>query len=112
MRIRLILFFLFVSAHTSYAQQITYYKDIEPVIHTNCVPCHHPDKAAPFSLLTYNDVAKRVSFIKDVVQSRYMPPWKADNKYVHFVNDRSLSRKDIDLIIKWIDTNAGEGKKP
>jgi hypothetical protein len=111
MRIKLILFFLCI-AYISGAQQITYYKDIEPIIHTNCAPCHRPDKAAPFSLLTYNDVAKRVSFIKDVVQSRYMPPWRADNNYVHFVNDRSLSQKDIDLIIKWIDDKAPEGKKP
>jgi hypothetical protein len=111
MRINLALFFLFI-VYTSSAQQITYYKDIEPIIHTNCAPCHRPDKAAPFSLLTYDDVAKRVSFIKDVVQSRYMPPWRADNKYVHFVNDRSLPQKDIDLIVKWIDDKAPAGKKP
>ncbi len=111
MRIMLSLFFL-VTVQCLYAQQITYYKDIEPIIHTNCAPCHRPDKAAPFSLLTYEDVSKRVSFIKDVVQSRFMPPWKADNKYVHFVNDRSLSQKDIDLIVKWIDNKAPEGKKP
>jgi hypothetical protein len=111
MRIMLSLFFL-VTVQCLYAQQITYYKDIESIIHTNCAPCHRPDKAAPFSLLTYEDVSKRVSFIKDVVQSRFMPPWKADNKYVHFVNDRSLSQKDIDLIVKWIDNKAPEGKKP
>ena len=64
MRIMLSLFFL-ITVQYLYAQQITYYKDIEPIIHTNCAPCHRPDKAAPFSLLTYEDVAKRVSFIKD-----------------------------------------------
>ena len=106
------LFFLFFIVGVSHAQNITYYKDIQPIIQTNCTPCHRPDKAAPFSLLTYEDVSKRVSFIKDVVQSRFMPPWKADNKYVHFVNDRSLSQKEIDLIVKWIDNKAPEGKKP
>src|SRR5678809_1295262 len=112
MRISQILFFLISTINSIYAQQITYYKDIEPIIHTNCAPCHRPDKAAPFSLLTYDDVAKRASFIRDVVQSKFMPPWRADNKYVHFVNDRSLSQKDIDLIVKWIDNKAPEGKKP
>ena len=81
------------------AQTVTLYKDIQSIIQTNCAPCHRPGKAAPFSLLTYDDVAKRASFIKEVVQSKYMPPWKADNKYVHFINDRSLSQKDIDLIV-------------
>ena len=110
MRIMLILLLFFTIVQRSYAQEITYYKDIQPVIQAKCASCHKPDKAAPFPLLTYEDVAKRVSFIKEVVQSRYMPPWKADNKYVHFVNDRSLSQKDIDLIVKWIDNKAPEGK--
>ena len=93
-----------------FSQQITYYKDIEPLIRSKCVACHRPNEGAPFSLLSYNDVAKRASFIKDVVSQRYMPPWKPDNKYVHFANDRSLAQKDIDLIVKWIDDKAPEGK--
>src|SRR4051794_3754321 len=91
------------------AQQLTYYKDIEPLIRKNCISCHRPDEAAPFSLLTYNDVGKRARFIKDVVNQRYMPPWRADNKYVHFANDRSMSQKDIDLLVKWVDDKAPEG---
>jgi hypothetical protein len=91
------------------AQQITYYDDIEPIIIKNCAPCHRPNEAAPFSLLTYPDVAKRASFIKDVVSQRYMPPWRADNKYVHFANDRSLAQTDIDKIVKWVDDKAPEG---
>jgi len=92
------------------AQEITWYKDIQPLIISKCSNCHKPGEAAPFSLLTYDDVARRTSFIKDVVQSRYMPPWRADNKYVHFANDRSLQQKDIDLIVKWINNKAPEGK--
>ncbi|SFP73988.1 c-type cytochrome [Parafilimonas terrae] len=93
------------------AQKITYYEDVQPIIQANCAPCHQPGKAAPFSLLTYDDVAKRATFIKKVVQSRYMPPWKADNSYVHFVNDRSLTQQQIDLISEWADNKAPEGKK-
>src|SRR5690349_23624126 len=81
-----------VSAHT---QEITFIKDIAPIIQSKCAPCHKPGEAAPFSLLTYEDVAKRASFIKDVVQKKYMPPWKADNHYVSYANDRSLSNTEI-----------------
>src|SRR3974390_393111 len=105
-----ILFFLLIAfAFTSVAQDLTYYKDIEPIIQTKCSGCHKPGESAPFSLLTYDDVAKRVSFIKDVVQKKYMPPWKADNNYVHFANDRSLTEKEINTIVKWIDDKAPEG---
>jgi len=93
------------------AQELTWYKDIQPIFMKNCAPCHQPGEAGPFSLLSYQDVAKRASFIKDVVQSRYMPPWKADNSYVHFANDRSLAQGDIDKIIKWVDNKTPAGKQ-
>jgi len=110
MRVMLGLFFFIVLHNCCKAQQVTFYKDVQPIIQTKCSPCHKPDKAAPFSLLTYDDVAKRASFIKEVVQSKFMPPWKADNKYVHFVNDRSLTQKEINLIVSWIDNKVPEGK--
>jgi hypothetical protein len=91
------------------AQTITYYNTIQAIIQTKCTPCHRHDEAAPFVLLSYEDVAKRASFIKDVVETNYMPPWKADNKYVHFVNDRSLTPKERDLLIQWIKDKAPEG---
>lgn len=100
-----------MKATTLIAQQVTYYKDIAPVVQLRCAPCHHPGGGAPFSLLTYSDLARRTSFIRDVVQTRYMPPWRADNNYVHFANDRSLPQEEIDLLVKWIDNKAPEGKK-
>ncbi|WP_153799900.1 c-type cytochrome [Foetidibacter luteolus] len=107
----LVISFLLVCATSILAQEVTYYKDVQPIIAGKCAPCHRPGEAGPFSLLTYDDVARRASFIKDVVQSRYMPPWRADNKYVHFANDRSLSQKEIDVIVKWVNNKAPEGKQ-
>lgn len=101
-------FILFYSAAVC-GQELTFEKDIAPIIHTSCSPCHRPEEAGPFSLITYEDVAKRTSFIKDVVQSRYMPPWKADNSYVSYCNDRSLSNEEIGKIVKWIDNKAPRG---
>ncbi|WP_206367842.1 c-type cytochrome [Sphingobacterium chungjuense] len=89
----------------------TYVKDVEPIIQSKCVSCHRDGEAAPFPLVTYDDVAKRATFIKEVVKSRYMPPWKADNEYVHFDNDRSLSEKEIRTIVSWVDAGAKEGKR-
>src|SRR5688500_7524465 len=82
----------------NYAQEVTFIKDIAPIIQTRCTPCHKPGETAPFSLITYEDVVKRASFIKKVVQEKYMPPWKADNNYVHYANDSSLSIIEIDKI--------------
>ncbi len=97
-------------AISSIAQSLTYVKDIEPIITLNCTPCHKPGEAGPFTLTSYQDVAKRAKFIKEVVQSGYMPPWKADNGYVHFANDRSLSEADKNKIISWVENGAPQGQ--
>lgn len=101
----------FINAGALTAQDVTYYRDIAPLIQNKCASCHHEGGGAPFSLLSYEDVSKRASFIKDVVKSRYMPPWKPDNSYVHFANDRSLSQNEIDLIVKWVDNKKPKGKE-
>ena len=93
-----------------HAQQVTYYKDVQRIVLSKCAPCHRPDESAPFSLLEYIDVKKRASFISEVVSSGYMPPWKPDNRYVHFANDRSLTTEEKNIILKWVKTGAQEGK--
>jgi hypothetical protein len=97
-------------ALAAYAQEPTYHKDIGPIILSHCAPCHQPGEAAPFPLLTYEDVAKRATFIKKVVQSHYMPPWRADGSYSHFANERTLTDAQIALITRWIDNKTPEGK--
>ena len=38
-----------------------------------------------------------------------MPPWLADPRYGHFMNDVSLQQRDIDAIVAWADAGAPEG---
>ena len=93
------------------AQQLNFNEHIAPIIHANCSPCHRPGEAGPFSLITYEDVSKRGSFIKKVIETGFMPPWRPDNSFVHFANDRSLSNDEKKKIVDWIDAQMPEGKK-
>jgi hypothetical protein len=111
MRIFLILLF-FLSVISLNAQTITFNKDIAPIIESKCVSCHKPGESAPFNLLTYEDVAKRASFVSKVVASKYMPPWKADDHYAAFANNRSLSDEQIKKITEWVKDGAPKGDKP
>ncbi len=106
---RLPVFLLCLLSFGAGAQAPTYYRDIQPIIQARCVSCHKPGESTPFSLLTYDDAAKRASFIKQVVQQKFMPPWKADNQYVHFANDRSLTSQEISQIVRWVDAKAPAG---
>jgi hypothetical protein len=95
--------------HTATAQQITWNQHIAPLIHRSCTPCHREGEAAPFSLVSYEDVAKRAAFIKKVTQNRYMPPWKPDPHYSTFNNERRLTDEQIAMIADWADHNMPKG---
>jgi hypothetical protein len=85
---------------------------VQRIILTRCAGCHRPGEAAPFPLLTYEDIAKRATFIKKVVASSYMPPWKADPHYGTFANDRSLRPEERETILRWVDAGAPRGAGP
>jgi hypothetical protein len=64
---------------------------------------------APFSLLTYQDTAKRASLIATITKARVMPPWKAEPGYGDFRDVRRLSDEQIALIQQWAGNGAPEG---
>ena len=94
---------------TGYAQQPVTYRTVEPIFLNKCAPCHRPGDAAPFSLMSYDDVSKRTSFIKDVITRGYMPPWRADVHYRDFGNNRMLTEQEKQLLRQWIDQKAPKG---
>lgn len=99
-----------LAADTSTAStNITFNKQILPILQEHCQGCHRPGQIAPMSFLTYQSVRPWAKAIKAAVVGRKMPPWNADPQYGHFRNDRSLKLSDIDLIAKWADDGAVEG---
>lgn len=88
---------------------VTFTKDVAPIIYENCAGCHRPGEIAPMSLLTYRQARPWAKSIREKVLDRSMPPWHADPAHGKFKNDRSLSKKEIDTIVKWVDTGAKEG---
>jgi mono/diheme cytochrome c family protein len=87
----------------------TYNKDIAPILNAQCVLCHRPGEVAPFSLLTYQDAAKRASLIATVTEKRFMPPWKPEPGYGSFQHERRLTDDQIALIAAWAKAGAPEG---
>jgi hypothetical protein len=93
---------------------VNFNRDIAPIIHANCTPCHRKDGGGPFELITYRDVAKRAKMVRQVTTDRFMPPWPADPTYSSFVGERFLSEEQIALIAAWAGASAprGEGDAP
>ena len=90
-------------------QDVTFTKDIAPIVFDACVSCHRPNGPGPFSLTTYDDVRRRATQIAQVTKSRFMPPWKVEPGVGHFVGQRQLSDREIDLIEKWARDGTPEG---
>ena len=90
------LFCLLVSSATAAeAATITFNKDIAPIIYANCAGCHRPGEVAPFSLLSYQDAAKRAKLIATVTARRYMPPWKPEPGFGDFAETHLLTDEQI-----------------
>ena len=88
---------------------VTFNKDVLPILQKNCQTCHRPGQAGPMSFLTYQSTRPWAKAMKEAVVLRKMPPWFADPKVGHFINDPSLKQNEIDTIAKWADAGAPEG---
>jgi hypothetical protein len=95
---------------SAFSQRLNFYEDIQPLIHNKCATCHRPGGGGPFNLITYEDVQKRADFIRKVITSGYMPPWRADDHYTTFVNNRKLTKAEIEKVTAWIDAGTPKGK--
>lgn len=89
--------------------EVTFYKDVLPVLQKHCQECHRPGEVTPVSLLSYEEVRPRAKAMKEAVLSRRMPPWFADPHVGRFTNDRSLSKAETDIIVNWADSGARAG---
>ncbi len=86
-----------------------FYRDVAPILYRYCAPCHRPNEAAPFSLLTYEDAKKHARQIAAVTQQRYMPPWLPQAGYGNFINELRLTNGQIAIIRQWVEQGAPAG---
>jgi hypothetical protein len=91
------------------AREVTFTRDVAPIVFENCAYCHRPGEVAPFSLLSYKDARPWARSMKQQVSLRHMPPWNADAHYGDFRNPRVLNDKQIATIVAWADGGAKEG---
>jgi len=93
----------------AYGATPTFTKDIAPILHENCAQCHRPNDIAPMSLLTYEEARPWAKSIAKYVQEGQMPPWHADPGYGPWKNERSLTKKEIKQIVRWVEGGAPRG---
>src|SRR5262245_42820618 len=95
--------------------QVTFTRDIAPILQRSCQSCHRPNSLAPMSLITYEEVRPFARAMKQRTGLRnkrgVMPPWfiEKDLGIQEFKDDISLSEAEITTIAKWADSGAPQG---
>ncbi|HEV7555717.1 MAG TPA: hypothetical protein VGO00_09700 [Kofleriaceae bacterium] len=90
---------------------LRFYEDVAPILNDHCVSCHRPSGAAPFSLITLDDVLDNAGAIPPNVTTRKMPPYNADDSGAcnTFEQARWLSDDQIKTITDWLASDRVPG---
>src|SRR5579864_1269035 len=89
--------------------QVTFSENVAPIIYNRCTGCHRPGEAAPFSLISYDDAAKRGKLIAVVTASRLMPPWRAEPASYPYKDSRRLTDDELGTIQAWVKQGMPKG---
>lgn len=93
------------SAHA----QISYEKEIAPLLMDKCVACHREGGIGPWQMSSYEMVKGFAPMIREVVRTQRMPPWHVDPHYQTFSNDRGLTKEQVKTLVHWIEAGAPRG---
>ncbi len=102
-------------AQDSPSADVTFTKDIAPILQRSCQKCHRPNSLAPMSLIDYEEVRPWARAMRQRTGLRdkpgVMPPWfiEKDIGIQQFKNDPSLSEEEIEKIAAWADHGAPRG---
>ena len=88
---------------------ITFARHVAPIVFEHCATCHRPGGSGPFTLLSYDDVARRARQIAEVTTSGFMPPWLPEPGFGEFVGERRLTEVQIATLAAWVEAGAAEG---
>ncbi len=96
---------------------VTYYRDVLPIIQDNCQSCHQPEGqnlggvVAPMSFMNYQETRPWARAIAHKVEAREMPPWYASAPQGVFSNERLLTDAEIETVLSWVEAGAPAGDR-
>src|ERR1700724_2641049 len=95
--------------------EVTFTKDIAPILQRSCQNCHRPDGVAPMSLVTYQEGRPWARAIKQRTgigpKAGVMAPWCVEKNIgiQKYKDDPSLSDEETARIAKWADAGSPQG---
>jgi WD40 repeat protein len=115
----------FTSSHGASVRldDLTYWRDIRPILQKNCTICHSPKNVAKREIGGGLSLASFDAVLKDLEEPVVVPGNSGDSKLFQLLIEKDeekrmpkdtdpLAGSDIELIRKWIDGGAKEGERP
>lgn len=97
------------------AGEVTYTRDIAPILQRSCEACHRPGGGGPMPLTNYEEVRPWARAIKVRTglgpRGGVMPPWYMEKNIgiQHYKDDPSLTDAEVAAIARWVDGGAPRG---
>jgi hypothetical protein len=99
-----------LASHGTLTTTVLFDREIVRILNTRCVMCHD-EGALSFPLATYEQTWIRRNAVRTAVLERHMPPWPAVAGYGEFANDNSLTMREKQFVVGWVEglgpRNAG-----
>jgi len=95
------------------AAQVTFARDVAPILQKNCQQCHQPGSIGPMALTTFEEVRPWARAIKQKVAAGEMPPYRYD-RHVGIQDlkyDLRLTEAEIQTIARWVDSGSPLGNR-
>jgi mono/diheme cytochrome c family protein len=106
---------LFSTSILAQEGDVTFHRDIEPILQRSCQNCHRVGGVGPMPLVTYEEVAPFAGLIEYKTQLRdragAMPPWYMEKNIgiTDYKNDPSLSDEELAAISTWARSGTPKG---
>jgi hypothetical protein len=91
------------------APEVTFSRDIAPILYEHCIQCHRDGESAPFPLVSYADAVQRGPRMAEATSARAMPPWQPAHGFGEFIGERWLPDALIERIGRWVEQGMPQG---
>ena len=97
----------FIDSNIADHTNLSYTKDIAPIIASNCATCHRDGGVAPFAMDSSLAVQGWSPMIREVIMTKRMPPGQIDNKVGHRIkNAMNLSDNEMQMLVRWVGAGS------
>ena len=97
------------NSHDPITTKVMFNKEIVRIFQRHCLACHNSGTITNISLATYAQARPWAKAFKEEVLERRMPPYQAVKGFGRFHDDYSLTQREIDRIVSWVEGGAPKG---